>query len=103
MRRILVGFGLWLGAASGAMAGQVERACLASPRAGGDRVLCSCIQQVADMTLSPAEQRRVARFFRDPESSQEAKARDDIRSEAFWNRYAEFGAAAEGLCAPGDG
>ena len=103
MRKVLVGMGLWLGAAWGAEAGQVERACLASPRSGGDRVLCSCIQQVADMTLSAAEQRQVARFLRDPESSQDAKARDDVRSEAFWNRYAEFGAAAEGLCGPGGG
>ena len=42
-----------------AVAGPIERACMASDR-GGNRSLCGCIQQAADMTLSGGDQRRAA-------------------------------------------
>ena len=84
-------------------AGQIERACLLSERAGGDRALCACIQTVADRMLTPADQRDVARFFGDPDRSHDMKLRDDARAEAFWARFSEFGAAAEADCAPGGG
>jgi hypothetical protein len=51
-----------------AVAGPIERACMASDR-GGNRSLCGCIQQAADMTLSGGDQRRAAKFFKDPEAA----------------------------------
>jgi hypothetical protein len=80
-------------------AGPIESACLASPRAGGSSALCGCIQQVADATLTSSDQRRAARFFADPEEAQKVKQSGTNAAEAFWRRYADFGAAAEMVCA----
>ena len=55
-----------------AMAGPIERACMASDR-GGNRALCGCIQQVADMVLSKSDQRRAAGFFADPDKAQQVR------------------------------
>lgn len=84
-----------------AVAGPVERACVRSDRDGATRVVCACIQEVADMTLSGADQRRVAKFFRDPEAAEAARASDSRANEAFWQRYVNFGATAEAFCSAG--
>jgi hypothetical protein len=84
-----------------AHAGPIHNACMASPRSGGSAEICGCIQQVADATLSGADQRRAARFFADPEEAQKVKLNDSNAAEAFWQRYADFGAAAEMVCAAG--
>lgn len=89
---------VWAGAAQ---AGVIERECLLAPRAGGDAALCACVQRVADATLSPGDQRQVARFLRDPERAEQVRRRDDAGAEAFWARFTAFGAAAERDCAPG--
>lgn len=86
-------------AAGACWAGPIERACMSSSRQAGSRSLCGCIQQVADVTLSGNDQRRAAKFFTDPEAAQKAKALDSRAAEAFWSRYANFGAAAEMHCA----
>ncbi|MFN6007748.1 MAG: hypothetical protein ACK47S_17530, partial [Paracoccaceae bacterium] len=51
-----------------ATAGPIERACMSSDR-GGNRSLCGCIQQAADMTLSGGDQKRAAKFFKNPEAA----------------------------------
>lgn len=85
--------------AGAASAGPIERACMRSPRQAGSQALCGCIQQVADVMLSGSDQRRAARFFTDPDAAQKAKALDSRAAEAFWTRYANFGAVAEMHCA----
>jgi len=81
-----------------AMAGAVDRACIGAGRTG-DSALCGCIQQVADMTLGQADQRRAADFFKDPEKAQEVRMSDRRSDEDFWERYKGFVEAAEALCA----
>ena len=88
---------LMSGAAS---AGPIERACMASDR-GGNRSLCGCIQQAADMTLSGGDQRRAAKFFKDPEVAHATWISQSSSDDAFWERYKQFGATAEATCAAG--
>jgi hypothetical protein len=90
-----VGIGLF---AQTAHAGPIENACLASARGGATAALCGCIQQVADVTLTSSDQRRAAKFFADPEQAQRVKVSNSSAAEAFWQRYADFGEAAEMVC-----
>jgi hypothetical protein len=85
-------------AAGPAFAGEIERACNGSGQAAANRDLCACIQYVADMTLSGADQKRAARFFRDPEAAQNIRASGSVANELFWERYTTFGQAAETMC-----
>lgn len=81
-----------------AEAGPIERACMASDR-GGNRSLCGCIQQAADMTLSGGDQRRAAKFFKDPEAAHATWTSQSKSDDAFWDRYKSFGQTAEAYCA----
>ena len=81
-----------------AQAGAVERACLASDRAQGNRALCSCIQQVADQSFGWWDQRKIAKFFRDPHRSQEMRTSSRGSHEVFWTKYRRFGEAAQSYC-----
>ena len=98
MRITLLATVLSLAGASAALAGPIETACNASPRAKGDRALCTCIQQAADRTLSRSEQRRAARFFKDPDEAQQVRASKTDRDNEFWDRYRAFGDMAEAFC-----
>lgn len=80
-----------------AVAGPIERACMASDR-GGNRSLCGCIQQAADMTLSGGDQRRAAKFFKDPEAAHATWVSQSKSDDAFWERYKSFGQTAEAYC-----
>lgn len=81
-----------------AVAGPVDSACMRAGRTA-DRALCGCIQQVADMSLTSADQRRAAAFFQDPDKAQEVRMSDRASDEDFWNRYKSFAQNAESLCA----
>lgn len=81
------------------VAGPIESACLRSDRKQANRQVCGCIQQVADMTLRGADQRRAASFFRDPEKAQKVKMSKTASDDAFWDRYQAFGEQAEAFCA----
>lgn len=80
-------------------AGQIEQACLKSERSRGQQALCACIQDAADMTLTERDQRLAATFFADPNRAQEVRQSDSRGHEAFWERYENFGVAAESFCA----
>jgi hypothetical protein len=82
-----------------ALAGPIERACMASDRAAGNRSLCGCIQQAADMTLSGSDQRRAAKFFKNPEAAHATWISQSASDDAFWERYKAFGSTAEAYCA----
>ncbi|MCC5962955.1 MAG: hypothetical protein JJU09_07495 [Rhodobacteraceae bacterium] len=81
-----------------ASAGPIESACLRSDRPQATRALCRCIDSVARQSLTRAEQRRAARFFRDPQLAQDVRMSKSDRDNAFWTRYRAFGAAAEARC-----
>jgi len=78
--------------------GPISKACLASDRKARSSRLCGCVQASADRVLSSAEQRRAARFFRDPHEAQDVRQSDRPQDEAFWPRYRRFVAVAEGSC-----
>lgn len=82
-----------------AAAGPIERACMRSDRDAANRQVCSCIQQVADMTLRNGDQRRAAKFFADPDRAHETWMSQRASDDAFWERYKNFGATAEAYCA----
>ena len=79
-------------------AGPIESACLRSDRPQATRALCRCIGAVANNTLTRSEQRRAARFFRDPQLAQDIRMSRSARDNEFWTRYRAFGAAAEQRC-----
>lgn len=81
-----------------AAAGPIQQACLRSDRNAVSLAACSCIEGVADFTLSGPDQRKVAGFFKDPERAEKARAADGRADEAFWDRYESFGTQAELYC-----
>lgn len=81
-----------------ALAGPIDSACMGSDRGTGNRQTCGCIQQVADQTLSRADQRRAARFFRDADEAQKVRMSKSDADNAFWARYKNFASAAEAYC-----
>lgn len=85
-------------AASVVEAGPINRACLKSGRKAASSQLCGCIQVVADTALSWGDQRRAAKFFKDPHRAQEIRQSDRARDEEFWLRYKAFGSRAEATC-----
>jgi hypothetical protein len=82
-----------------AAASAIESACNSSGRAAANRALCRCIQGVADATLTWGDQRRAARFFRDPDQAQQVRMSKSAADNAFWARYRAFGDMAEVYCA----
>ncbi|MGI9389716.1 MAG: hypothetical protein ACR2O1_06640 [Boseongicola sp.] len=91
-------FCIGLGLATPAVAADIERACLKSDRAAGNRAICGCIQDAANLTLTNKDQRLAATFFADPHRAQEVRQSDRRQHEAFWERYKNFGIAAESYC-----
>ncbi|MFN4158097.1 MAG: hypothetical protein ACK4GO_06815 [Gemmobacter sp.] len=85
--------------ASVAEAGPIQRACLASDRKAATQTMCGCIQQAADLTLRPADQRRAAKFFKNPDEAQQVRMSKSDNDNEFWARYRNFGATAEAYCA----
>lgn len=79
-------------------AGPIDRACMSSPRKQKSPQLCRCIQQVANATLTRGEQRKAAKFFRDPHKAQETRQSDNPANERFWKRYKAFGSQASQTC-----
>jgi hypothetical protein len=86
------------GSRSADATGPIARACNASDRDAANRRSCACIQQVANMSLSGADQRRGARFFADPDRAQDVRLSDTQANDAFWERWTAFGQRAEASC-----
>lgn len=78
--------------------GVIETACLRSERPAANRALCGCIQTVADAVLSSSEQRRGAKFFADPDLSQEVKMSDRRSDDLFWDKWESFADGAVRHC-----
>lgn len=87
--------------APAAWAGPIEQACNRSDRGAASPQLCACIQQAADLTLGRGDQRRAAKFFRDPHAAQEVRQSSRRADADFWQRYRSFGDTAEAFCSAG--
>ncbi|MBB94408.1 MAG: hypothetical protein CML68_07390 [Rhodobacteraceae bacterium] len=87
-----------LGAAVPAHAGPISRACVESGRKGASAQLCGCLDQVAKGELSRSDQRKAAKFFRDPQRAQEIRFSDRPKDEAFWKRYRAYTTHAAEVC-----
>ncbi len=85
-------------AADSLSARTIETACNRSDRAGANRALCACVQQVATRHLNRSDQRQAARFFADPDRAQAVRVSRSDRDRAFWQRYRAFATAAEARC-----
>jgi hypothetical protein len=84
--------------ASSVAADVIERACLTSDRPAADRALCGCIQDVANLTLTPSEQKKAATFFGNPHRAQEVRQSISRSDQRFWERYKLFGQSAKTYC-----
>jgi len=89
---------LAIATAPAASAGPIDSACMRSARPGTSRALCGCIQQVANKTLRWSDQRRAAKFFRDPDLAHAVRFSKKPSDDAFWKRYKQFGTMAEATC-----
>lgn len=78
--------------------GTIERACIKADRPSASRSLCSCIQKVANATLTGGERSKVAKFFKDPHKSQSTRQSDRRTDEKFWQKYKKFGALVAEYC-----
>ena len=81
-----------------AEANVIKRACLKADRKAATRRLCGCIQDVADSTLSRSEQRKGAKFFKDPQKAQDVRQSGSSTNSAFWKKWKNFGVAARNHC-----
>ncbi len=103
MKNFLIGVGVaafslfWM--TLSASAGPIENACMQSNRTAANRSLCTCIQQVADITLGGGDQRLAATFFKDPDRAQKVHLSHSGQDDAFWARYVTFGQQAQLACA----
>lgn len=84
--------------ASPVFGGQIEQACLKSERSYGQRALCGCIQDAANLTLTNRDQRLAASFFTNPDRAQEIRQSGNRSHSTFWERYKNFGVTAETFC-----
>lgn len=98
MKRVVAVAALAAILANPLFAEQIERACLKSDRGNGNRSLCGCIQDAANLTLTSSDQRKAAKFFSDPHQAQVVRQSDRRSDEAFWERYRNFGQTAEVFC-----
>ncbi|MBT8152622.1 hypothetical protein KMP13_01660 [Epibacterium ulvae] len=102
MTRILLAvgalsIGLALFAPLSPASADIERACKQSDRSSS-RSLCTCIGRVADAKLSRSEQRKVAKWFSDPDQAQEVRQSSSVSDNRLWKRYKDFGQTAAQVC-----
>lgn len=98
INRILIGAAALLLTTPFAVAGPIDNACVRTDRGARSPSACACAQQVADQTLTRADQRRAARFFRDPDAAQQVRMDKSAAANAFWARYKNFANMAEAYC-----
>ncbi|MFQ1699020.1 arginine transporter [Loktanella agnita] len=84
----------------GAVSGDIGQACQDGGRRDASPQLCTCVQQVANQTLSKREQSRAVAFFDDPQLAQDTRQSDRSSDEAFWQRYKSFTELASEICQP---
>lgn len=104
MRYILLAGALASAAACGGgsrgATGDISRACLEADRRAASPALCSCVQQVANQSLSGSDQARAVTFFENPQLAQDTRQSDRRSDERFWDRYRAFTDLAAEICQP---
>lgn len=102
MRYIVLIGALTLAACGGGgrVTGDIGQACVDTGRRDASGALCSCVQQVADQTLSNRDQARAVAFFKDPQLAQDTRQSDNASDRAFWTRYRGFTDLATEICQP---
>ncbi|MEJ8563228.1 arginine transporter [Yoonia sp. GPGPB17] len=90
------------GSGGGGATGDISRACLEADRRAASPALCSCVQQVANQSLSGRDQARAVTFFEDPQLAQDTRQSDRSADERFWDRYRAFTDLASEICRPVD-
>lgn len=80
--------------------GDISRACIDADRRNASPALCSCVQQVANQSLSNSDQARAAAFFAEPQLAQDTRQSDRGSDERFWTRYKSFTELATQICQP---
>ncbi|MCK0119189.1 MAG: arginine transporter [Yoonia sp.] len=100
MRRAFVTLSLvaLTAACSSGVNGKVGKACIDADRSAASNRLCSCVQRVADQSLSGSDQSLAVKFFEEPQLAQDTRQSDNPRSEAFWQRYRAFANSARRQC-----
>jgi hypothetical protein len=83
-------------------AGDISQACLQADRQAANPALCSCVQQVADQSLSGSDQARAVMFFENPQLAQDVRQSTRRGDERFWTRYRAFTDLASEICQPID-
>lgn len=78
--------------------GPIQKACQSSDRKARSRARCGCIQAVANDKLSGADQRRGAKYWRDPGKLQEVRQSDNPGNERFWKVWKAYGQTAAAQC-----
>jgi Flp pilus assembly protein TadB len=86
--------------ANAADAGPVGSACMMAGRSAS-QPLCTCLQHVADLTLTGPDQKLAANMIRDPMKAEEIRVSDRARNKAFWSRYVNFASTAGSVCVAG--
>lgn len=84
----------------GGVSGEIGQACVDGGRRDASPALCTCVQQVADQTLSNREQARAVVFFEDPQLAQDTRQSSNASDRAFWSRYRAFTDLATEICQP---
>ena len=102
-RDVKIGFGILVGAlilvTNVAHAGsKIEKACLKSDRKAVTRELCSCIQFVADQSLTRAQQSKGAKWFKDPHKAQQTRQSSRGSDEKMWQAWKKFSARTQEIC-----
>lgn len=100
MQRVFATFSLlaMTAACGAAVNGELAKACIDADRSAASPRLCSCIQQVANQSLSGSDQALAVQFFAEPQLAQDTRQSDNPRSEAFWQRYRAFANSARRQC-----
>lgn len=87
---------------SPAVTGDISQACMAANRSAASPALCSCVQQVANQSLSSGDQARAASFFANPQLAQDTRQSSSFADERFWGRYRAFSDLSSEICRPLD-
>ena len=78
--------------------GPIFAACQADNRKAASRARCGCVQAVADQSLSLPDQKRGAKYFKDPHALQEVRQSDNAGNERFWKAWKAYGQEAAAIC-----
>lgn len=76
----------------------VEAACLLTGGPGAPADFCTCMQKVADVSLSAADQKFAAYFLRNPGRAAEIRRSNPAGRRDFWHRFEVFAGAARRHC-----